>query len=100
MAIPNPSDDVSNWIKKVTFKLHESFENHQRGIETYPFEVTESGWGEFEILIKLQFADPAEKPVNLVHHLKLYSPDDPMTLQEVIAERYDEIVGFLAMGTI
>jgi YEATS domain-containing protein 4 len=28
-----------------------------------PFEVEESGWGEFEIQITIYFADPNEKPV-------------------------------------
>lgn len=28
-----------------------------------PFEVQETGWGEFEIQIKLFFVDPTEKPV-------------------------------------
>lgn len=64
-----------------------------RTVDQYPFEVTESGWGEFEIVIKIYFADPQEKPVTVFHHLKLYAPDDPMTLKEVIAEKYDEVVG-------
>ena len=29
-----------------------------------PFEVEESGWGEFETQITIFFADPNEKPVN------------------------------------
>jgi YEATS domain-containing protein 4 len=28
-----------------------------------PFEVEESGWGEFETQITIYFADPNEKPV-------------------------------------
>jgi transcription initiation factor IIF auxiliary subunit len=28
-----------------------------------PFEVEESGWGEFETHITIYFADPNEKPV-------------------------------------
>ena len=30
-----------------------------------PYEVNESGWGEFEIQIKIFFMDPAERPVSL-----------------------------------
>lgn len=28
-----------------------------------PYEISETGWGEFEVVIKIFFADPAEKPV-------------------------------------
>lgn len=29
-----------------------------------PFEVTETGWGEFEVIIKIYFSDPNERPVS------------------------------------
>lgn len=28
-----------------------------------PYEVSETGWGEFEIVIKIYFQDPNERPV-------------------------------------
>jgi len=35
--------------------------------------MTETGWGEFDIIIKLFFAaESTEKPLQLVHHLKLH----------------------------
>ena len=30
-----------------------------------PYEVTETGWGEFEVIIKIYFSDPNERPVSL-----------------------------------
>lgn len=30
-----------------------------------PFEVSETGWGEFELLIKIYFQDPNERPVSV-----------------------------------
>lgn len=30
-----------------------------------PFEVTETGWGEFEVIVKIYFVDPTERPVRL-----------------------------------
>jgi len=30
-----------------------------------PYEVTETGWGEFEVIIKIYFNDPTERPVNI-----------------------------------
>lgn len=29
-----------------------------------PYEISETGWGEFEITVKIFFVDPNEKPVN------------------------------------
>lgn len=29
-----------------------------------PYEISETGWGEFEITVKIFFADPNEKPVS------------------------------------
>jgi transcription initiation factor IIF auxiliary subunit len=34
-----------------------------------------SRWGEFEISITMHFTDPAEKPVEVFHMLKLYHDD-------------------------
>ena len=31
-----------------------------------PYEITETGWGEFEIIIKIFFIDPNERPVSNV----------------------------------
>ncbi|KAF1592925.1 UNVERIFIED_CONTAM: hypothetical protein FQV16_0017124, partial [Eudyptes robustus] len=56
------------------FRLHDSYTNPIRTIEAPPFEVEETGWGEFEAGIKLFFVDPNEKPVNAVYYLRLFSP--------------------------
>ncbi|KAJ3327721.1 YEATS domain-containing protein 4 [Blyttiomyces sp. JEL0837] len=70
-----------------------------RVIDRPPFEVTETGWGEFEIMIKIQFQDPSEKPVQLYHQLQLYPKEDnaassglPQPKKAVVSERYEEIV--------
>ena len=39
-----------------------------------PFEVTETGWGEFEAGIRLVFRDPTEQPLDLFHQIRLYPP--------------------------
>ena len=56
--------------------------------------MTETGWGEFEIQIKIFFQDPAEKPVTLFHHLRLYSTEETIMgpQNSVTSERYEEIV--------
>lgn len=80
------------WLfKKIIFRIHETFPNPNRSIESDPFQVDESGWGEFQITIKLFLHDPLEKPITLHHHLQLYSKDD-QTLKTIVSETYDEIV--------
>ncbi len=69
--------DISYWLKKVQFKLHDTYPNSVRMIEGPPFEVEETGWGEFEIAIKFYFApESTEKPQTLWHALKLHPYGD------------------------
>ncbi|KAI5438780.1 transcription initiation factor TFIID subunit 14b isoform X1 [Lathyrus oleraceus] len=100
------NEDLSAVVKRVVFQLHPSFNNPTRVVESPPFEVTECGWGEFEIAITLFFhSDACEKQLDLYHHLKLYPEDEsgPQTTKKpVVIESYNEVVfpepleGFLA----
>ena len=63
---------MSAYVKKVNFKLHDSYANANRTLTKPPYEVTETGWGEFEIVIKIYFQDPSERPVTIYHILKLF----------------------------
>lgn len=72
--------------------------------------MTESGWGEFQIIIRITFQDPNQKPLQLVHFLRLYplqdiqpnsnfipEPNSSSTKKNissapVISENYEEIV--------
>ncbi|KAI9754858.1 MAG: NuA4 histone H4 acetyltransferase complex and the SWR1 complex subunit [Chaenotheca gracillima] len=91
-------EDISYWLKKVQFKLHETYTNPVRTIETPPFEVTETGWGEFELSIKLFFIpESSEKPQTLWHTLKLHpwGPDAETIKAErrpIISQNYEEII--------
>ncbi|PWA03764.1 hypothetical protein BB558_000060 [Smittium angustum] len=68
--------DLSHIFEKVEIKLHETFFNSNRVLKNPPYKVTETGWGEFEVIIKLHFpACSAEKPISLYHMLKLYPPE-------------------------
>ncbi|KZF21738.1 yeats-domain-containing protein [Xylona heveae TC161] len=91
-------EDISYWLKKVQFKLHETYANALRTVEGPPFEVSETGWGEFEIQIKLHFVPESnEKPQTLWHALKLH-PYGPNAEQEkesrtpIISQNYEEVV--------
>ncbi|XAR72753.1 hypothetical protein NMG60_11019496 [Bertholletia excelsa] len=90
------NEDLAVVIKRAVFQLHASFNNPTRVVESPPFELSESGWGEFEIAITLHFhSDVCDKPLHLFHHLKLYPEDEtgPMsTKKPVVVESYDEIV--------
>ncbi|EEP78426.1 conserved hypothetical protein [Uncinocarpus reesii 1704] len=91
-------EDISYWLKKVQFKLHETYAQSIRTIEGPPFEVTETGWGEFEIQIKLYFVpESMEKPQTLWHSLKLhpYGPDaeaKKARRETIISQNYEEVV--------
>ncbi|KAI3428952.1 uncharacterized protein J3R85_008978 [Psidium guajava] len=90
------NEDLGAVIKRVVFQLHPSFNSPTRVIEAPPFELTECGWGEFEIAISLVFhPDVCDKQLDLYHHLKLYPEDESgpqSTKKPVVVEYYDEIV--------
>ncbi|CAO4374037.1 unnamed protein product [Caenorhabditis nigoni] len=91
---PYLAEDPTKWIRKVQFKLHESYANQTRIIETPPYEVTETGWGEFEIQIRIYFVDNNEKPISVFHYLRLFQPvvELPSGKSVVCTEFYDEII--------
>jgi YEATS domain-containing protein 4 len=83
----------------VVFNLHPSFKEAARTLEKPPYEVTETGWGEFEIGITVHFSDDSgEKSVDLSAPLKLYEEgaDGKQEKKEqkkpVIKEKYEEMV--------
>ena len=116
------------FVKRITFKLHDTYQNAVRSksekepltlccdrknqitacghpdIDKPPFEVSETGWGEFEINIRISFIPEAgEKQMTLYHHLKLHpwvegegtAPpplDQAIKLGPVHSWQYDEIV--------
>ncbi|KAJ8722415.1 hypothetical protein PYW07_003595 [Mythimna separata] len=96
---PYANEDMSAYVKKIHFKLHESYANPNRILTKPPYELTETGWGEFEIVIKIYFHDPNERPVTLYHILKLFqSPAtegasaQPTVGRNLVSESYEEIV--------
>jgi transcription initiation factor IIF auxiliary subunit len=51
-----------------------------------PYEVVETGWGEFEVGIRIYFRDPSEQPIDLFHQLKLYPSTVPLTQKKAIKQ--------------
>ncbi|KAJ8669972.1 hypothetical protein QAD02_001231 [Eretmocerus hayati] len=91
---PYLNEDMSSYVKKIHFKLHESYNNPNRIVTKPPYELTETGWGEFEIVIKIYFHDPNERAVTLYHVLKLFqtTPEVSSGRNHLVAEFYDEII--------
>ena len=69
----SPGDpDISTFIQRVWFILHPSYmPNDMIEVARPPFTVTRRGWGEFPVRIQLVFHDPRNKPVDIIHNLKL-----------------------------
>ncbi|KAL5351119.1 hypothetical protein V496_04389 [Pseudogymnoascus sp. VKM F-4515 (FW-2607)] len=92
--------DITYWLKKVQFKLHESIPNPLRSVDAVPgqpFSISETGWGEFEINIKLHYVSESnEKPQSVWHGLRLhaYGTEEERAAQkasgEVLAWAYEE----------
>ncbi|XP_066157221.1 YEATS domain-containing protein 4 [Euwallacea fornicatus] len=94
---PYSNEDMSGYVKKVHFKLHESYANQNRIVVKPPYEISETGWGEFEIVIKIHFHDPNERPVTMYHILKLFHSGGTQDIgleqgKGLVSESYDEIV--------
>eukprot|EP01095_Lingulamoeba_sp_RSL-Kostka_P009332 TRINITY_DN3218_c0_g1_i1.p1 TRINITY_DN3218_c0_g1~~TRINITY_DN3218_c0_g1_i1.p1 ORF type:complete len:213 (+),score=62.82 TRINITY_DN3218_c0_g1_i1:38-676(+) len=87
------NEDLSYFIKKVVINLHDSFSKPKRTLYKPPYEVSLTGWGEFELNMKIFFKDPIEKPITLYHQLRLFPEEGVQTTKRpVVSETYDEIV--------
>ena len=95
-AIAAAGEDISDVVSKVVFNLHPTFHNPTREVSEPPFELSEMGWGEFDLTAVLHFVDATgEPPMELAHKLRLYSDSDPQGTnlkRPVVAEVYDEAV--------
>lgn len=80
--------DITYWLSKVQFKLHDSYKDGPRMIHGEygkPFVIHETGWGEFEIAIKMHYVqESGEKPHTVYHNLKLHAfgNDDEQKVQK------------------
>ncbi|CAG9768909.1 unnamed protein product [Ceutorhynchus assimilis] len=59
-------------VDKVVFFLHPSYKPHDVvDIGHPPFHLSRRGWGEFRLRVKIHFKSPMNKPVDVIHQLKL-----------------------------
>lgn len=69
---PNPTYDLSNAISRVIFQLHPSFAQPTRELTKPPFEVTETGWGEFEASIRIVWREGvADERCTMVRRMRI-----------------------------
>jgi len=66
---------VLNSIKYVEYLLHPTFKYPLQKVENLQrnpgFSYTATGWGEFNVKVKVVFKDPSKKPVLIDYWLKL-----------------------------
>ncbi|KAF2155751.1 yeats-domain-containing protein [Myriangium duriaei CBS 260.36] len=92
--------DLTTWLKKVQFKLHHTYADASRTVEAPPFEVTETGYGEFEIELRLYFdSSSGEKAQYRFHRLRLeqFGEDSQVRVQKdtnLVTAETCEIVEF------
>lgn len=66
------SANISTFVSKVRFFLHPSYRpNDVVEITSYPFHLSRRGWGEFPVRVQLHFKNALDKPIDIIHHLKL-----------------------------
>ncbi|KAH7044038.1 yeats family-domain-containing protein [Macrophomina phaseolina] len=90
--------DMSTWLNKVQFSLHETYPNNKRMIANPPFEVRETGWGGFTVEIRLYFQPyVGEKHAVRSHYLYLepYGPPDNVERQRNANLVKAEILDFI-----
>jgi YEATS domain-containing protein 4 len=66
------SEDISNYVASVEFTMDPSYPEPIKNITQPPFEVQLTGWGEFNIGIKLYFKDSSMEPVQHQKFLHLF----------------------------
>ncbi|XP_046743507.1 YEATS domain-containing protein 2 [Diprion similis] len=64
--------DITDFVSKVRFFLHPSYQpNDVVQVTSPPFHLSRRGWGEFPLRVQLHFKNPLNKPMDVIHYLKL-----------------------------
>ena len=84
-------EDISQFVKTVEFILDkDTFVEPEIRISQPPFEIHESGWGEFQIGVNLYFHDETLEPIRHLKHLHLF---DALNVKKArVSEDYNELV--------
>ena len=94
---PKEAPNVSGFISKVRFFLHPSYRPHDIAeVSSHPFHLSRRGWGEFPVRVQVHFTNPHNKPVDLIHHLKL---DKTYTGLQTLGKVIPNIIIFMVIGS-
>lgn len=76
--ITEPSEDLRSFIKGARFFLHPNYRPRDIvDVAAPPFELVRTGWGEFPVRIQIHFWDPRNKPIEIVHPLRVVTVTSP-----------------------
>ncbi|RUS24917.1 yeats family-domain-containing protein [Jimgerdemannia flammicorona] len=69
---PPNAPPIATFVSRVRFHLHPSYHPHDVvDVNVPPFHLTRYGWGEFPLRVRLFFVDRKNKPVDVIHVLKV-----------------------------
>ena len=69
---PPEDGEINHFINSVWFFLHPSYApNDIIKVTQAPFHLIRRGWGEFPIRVQLHFINPNQRPIDIIHNLKL-----------------------------
>ncbi|KAG8236823.1 hypothetical protein J437_LFUL017280 [Ladona fulva] len=64
--------DLSHLVDKVRFFLHASYRPFDVvEVKSSPYRLSRRGWGEFPIRVQVHFKNSLNKPIDIIHQLKL-----------------------------
>lgn len=100
LRVPEGDPCPSWWLKKVQFKIHQDYANPLRTCEEPPFEVQETGWGEFDIEVRLHFIEKSGERTAAKRSFRLklhpYGEAEQQKAQiesgKVNSENYEEVI--------
>ncbi|EEC14279.1 yeats2, putative [Ixodes scapularis] len=69
---PPGEPEIASVVRKVRFFLHPSYRpNDLVEVTEAPFQLVRKGWGEFPLRVQLHFRERWNKPVDVIHSLKV-----------------------------
>lgn len=83
------TEDINSFVKAVRFFLHPSYRpNNIVDVTRAPLQLIRVGWGEFPVRIQIHFWDSRNKPVEIVHFIRVLTAN-PNRMSTVSEMAYD-----------
>ena len=75
--------DVSDVVSKVRFFIHQTYApNNVIDVAHPPYHLIRRGWGEFPARVQIHFKGPVNKPVDIMHFIKVRTLSSSMLVSE------------------